>query len=172
MLALTIAQVSSPALIIDVNDLVGHPESSKAISGTHEVSLRLGDVTVKGPMEVSGEVRGTVDGVIADFDARAPAHFECVRCLKEWDGEVSTTGRQHFSRVPDEDGYAIEERQVDLTGPATDELALSVPHAPLCRQDCKGLCPICGSDLNVDPCDGHGEESDSPFAVLRDLFDS
>lgn len=151
---------------------MGHPETVKTISGAHDVSLRLGDVTVKGPMEVRGDVRGTVDGVIADFEARAPAHYVCVRCLDEWDGEVFATGRQHFSRVPDEDGYVIEDRQIDLAGPATDELALGIPHAPLCRRDCKGLCPICGSDLNVDPCDGHGEESDSRFAVLRDLFDS
>lgn len=168
----TIAGVSSPDLIVDVSDLVGHPEAVKTVSGTHQVSLRLGDVTVKGAMTVDGEVKGTIDGALAGFDARAPAHFVCVRCLVEWDGELVASGTQHFSRVPDEDGYAIEDRQIDLTGPATDELALSMPHAPLCRVDCQGLCPICGTDLNEDPCDGHGEESDSPFAVLKDLFDS
>lgn len=123
-------------------------------------------------MRVQGVVRGTVDGVIADFEAGADsAHFACVRCLTEWDGPIATTGTQHFARVPDEDGYAIVDRQIDLSGPATDELALAMPAAPLCRDDCKGLCPICGTDLNTDPCDGHGEESDSPFAVLKDLFD-
>lgn len=123
-------------------------------------------------MQVEGEVRGTVDGVIADFAARARAHFVCVRCLTEWSGEIEANGSQHFTTVPDEDGYAIGDRQVDLSGPATDELALGLPAAPSCRPDCQGLCPICGTDLNVDPCDGHGEESDSPFAVLKDLFDS
>ena len=96
--------MSAPELIVDVSDLVGHPETTKAVSGVHDVSLRLGDVTIKGPMQV--------------------------------------------------------------------ELALSMPKAPVCREDCKGLCPICGTDLNEDPCDGHGEESDSPFAVLKDLFES
>jgi uncharacterized protein len=123
-------------------------------------------------MEVEGVVRGTVDGVIATFQAKAPAHLVCVRCLTEWDGQIETEGTQHFSGTPDDDGYAIVDREVDLTGPATDELALSMPPAPVCREGCKGLCPICGTDLNEDPCDGHGEESDSPFAVLRDLFDS
>lgn len=168
----TIARVSAPRLIIDVSDLVGHPEAVKTFSGAHQVSLRLGDVTIKGPMDVAGEVRGTVDGVIAEFDVGAQAHLVCVRCLTEWDERIETRGTQHFTRVPDEDGYAIEDHQIDLTGPAIDELALSMPAAPLCREDCKGLCPICGTDLNVDSCDGHGEESDSPFAVLKDLFDS
>lgn len=160
----------SAGLVVDVGDLVGNPGRSKEVSGSHAVSLRLGDVTVSGPMRVEGEVRGTVDGVIAKFSASAPAHLVCVRCLTEWDGEAVVEGTQHFSRVPDEDGYAIVDRQIDLSGPATDELALGIPAAPLCRESCEGLCPICGTDLNTDPCDGHGEESDSPFAVLKDLF--
>ena len=162
----------SADLIVDVEGLVGHPEAERPVSGRKDVSLRLGEVTVKGPIEVEGTVRGTVDGVIAEFEATAPAHFTCVRCLTEWDGEVSVSASQHYSKLPDEDGYAIVDRRIDLGGPATDELSLSLPAAPLCRLDCQGLCPICGTDLNEDPCDGHGEESDSPFAVLRDLLDS
>ena len=162
----------SADLIVDVEGLVGYPEAVQPVSGHSQVSLRLGDVTVRGTMVVEGKVRGTVDGVFAVFEARAPAHFVCVRCLTEWDGEVSATGTQHYSRIPDEDGYRIDDRHIDLGGPATDELSLGLPVAPLCRDDCKGLCPICGTDLNTDPCDGHGEESDSPFAVLKDLFDS
>lgn len=159
-------------LVIEVDDLVGHPEASREISGAHQVSLRLGDVTVEGPVHVAGEVRGTIDGVIAEFTATAPAHFVCVRCLTEWDGEVSGSGTQHLSKVPDEDGYAVVDHHIDLSGPVTDELGLSVPRSPVCRENCRGLCPICGTDLNKDPCDGHGEDTDSPFAVLKDLFDS
>lgn len=162
----------SADLIVDVEGLVGHPEAVRPVAGRKDVSLRLGDVTVKGAMEVEGTVKGTVDGVIAEFVATAPAHFTCVRCLTEWDGVVSVSASQHYSRVPDEDGYGIVDRRIDLGGPATDELALGLPAVPLCREDCQGLCPICGTDLNEDPCDGHGEESDSPFAVLKDLLDS
>ncbi|HJQ75882.1 MAG TPA: DUF177 domain-containing protein [Acidimicrobiia bacterium] len=159
-------------LIIDVEDLIGHPESRRQFSGEHRVRLRLGDTAIDGPAQAEGVAKGTVDGVIAEFTVSAPAHFNCVRCLTEWDGVLGTAGSQHFTRVPDEDGYVITGGQIDLTGPITDELALSMPGAPVCRSDCKGLCPICGSDLNEDPCDGHGEDMDSPFAVLRDLFDS
>lgn len=126
---------------------------------------------MQGKVDAAGVVKGTVDGVIAQFQASAPAHLTCVRCLQEWDTEIDVEASQHFARTRDEDGYAIEEGQVDLTGPITDELALAMPAAPLCREGCRGLCPICGTDLNSDPCDGHGEESDSPFAVLKDLFD-
>ncbi|HEX6219979.1 MAG TPA: DUF177 domain-containing protein [Acidimicrobiia bacterium] len=162
----------SGSLIIDVADLIGHPEAVREFSGDHSVSLRLGEAVIKGPMHVKGEVRGTIDGVLARFTTTSEAHLTCVRCLTEWDADIEAKGSQHFGRKPDEDGYAIEEGRIDITGPATDEMALALPAAPLCRPDCKGLCPICGTDLNSEPCDGHGEESDSPFAVLKDLFDS
>jgi uncharacterized protein len=84
---------------------------------------------------------------------------------------IEVEGTQHFAKEPDEDGYAIVDRAVDMAGPATDELALALPSAPLCSPECKGLCPTCGSDLNRDPCDGHGDDSDSPFAALKDLLD-
>ncbi len=159
-------------LVISIGDLAGDLEREREFSGTREVSLRLGDSTVKGPMTVTGVVVGTVDGVQANFRVAANARLTCVRCLTEWEEQLETEGLQHFSVTPDENGYAIVDKEVDVGGAATDELALSMPATPVCREDCKGLCPICGTDLNSDPCDGHGEDSGSPFAVLKDLFDS
>lgn len=159
------------ALVVDVDAVVGHPGASREISGTHGVSLHLGHVAVDGPMTVTGVVRGTVDGVLADFRTTSLARLTCVRCLVEWEERVEAGGTQHFARTPDEDGYGIVDRTVDIAGPAIDELALSLPSAPLCRQDCKGLCPICGTDLNSAPCAGHEDDSDSPFTALKDLLD-
>ncbi|MFQ5523229.1 MAG: DUF177 domain-containing protein [Acidimicrobiia bacterium] len=162
----------SAGLVIEIDDLLGHPEREREFSGVREVDLRLGDSVVSGEMSVAGMVVGTVDGVQVTFTATAVARLACVRCLKEWEETLSVSGSQHFGSIPDEDGYAIERGRVDLAGPASDEIALAIPAAPRCRIDCRGLCPICGTDLNSDPCDGHGDESDSPFTVLKDLFES
>jgi uncharacterized protein len=159
-------------LVVDVGDLVGHPEAERAFSGSQRVALRLGESVVSGPMNVTGVVRGTVDGVLADYTVTATGRLACVRCLTEWDEEISIDAIQHFARTPDEDGYGIEDKRIDMAGAATDELSLGIPAAPVCRDDCKGLCPVCGNDLNSDPCDGHGDDSESPFAALKDLFDS
>ncbi|MGB8362164.1 MAG: DUF177 domain-containing protein [Acidimicrobiia bacterium] len=158
-------------LVVGVDDLIGHPETSREFDGTRRATLRLGDVVVDGPIDVSGVLSGTVDGVHAVFRAGADASLTCVRCLTSWVDRIEVEGSQHFAREPDEDGYAIVDRAVDMAGPATDELALALPSAPLCSPGCKGLCPTCGSDLNRDPCDGHGDDSDSPFAALKDLLD-
>jgi len=159
-------------LQVPVHDLIGNPGKQRPFAGEKPVLLRLGDTVVDGPMSVSGMVAGLIDAVSAHFTVSAPAHLACTRCLTEWDETLTAEGDQVYRRVPDEDGYGIVEGHIDISGPAQDELALSLPIVPLCKPDCKGLCPTCGTDLNTEPCDGHGEDPDSPFAVLKDLLDS
>ena len=159
-------------LQVPVHDLIGNPAKQRPFAGEKTVLLRLGDTVVDGPMRVSGEVSGLIDAVTAHFTVSAEAHLTCTRCLTEWDETTTAKGDQVYRRVPDEDGYGIVDGEIDISGPAQDELALSLPIVPLCKPGCKGLCPTCGTDLNTEPCDGHGEDPDSPFAVLKDLFDS
>ena len=159
-------------LVIDIGDLVGHLGASRKFEGRRHAKLRLGDAKVAGDVLVSGTIAGTVDGVQVDFEATAPVDLVCVRCLTEWSEELDVEGSQHFGKIADEDGYAVEDNTVDVGSPAIDEVALGLPAAPICQSDCKGLCPTCGTDLNSDPCDGHGDDSNSPFAALKDLFDS
>lgn len=162
----------SDQLVIPIDKIVGHAGKRRDFDSQRSVSLRLGDSVIEGPMTVAGTLVGTVDGVTSRFSVRALATLVCTRCLKEWPEEVVAEGTQHFRVEPDEDGYQIVDGSVDVGGPAKDELALAIPAAPVCREGCLGLCPTCGTDLNEEPCDGHGDESDSPFAILKDLFDS
>ena len=158
-------------LLVPVGDLIGAPGKQRPFSGEKPVHLRLGETVVDGPMSVTGAVLGLIDAVKAHFTVSAEAHLTCTRCLTEWDETMTADGDQVYQRVPDEDGYGIVGGEIDVSGPAQDELALGLPLVPLCTPDCKGLCPTCGTDLNTEPCDGHGEDPDSPFTVLKDLFD-
>jgi uncharacterized protein len=160
------------ALMVPVGDLIGSPGKDRPFGASLPVELRFENARVEGPMEVSGRAIGLIDAVEADFTVSAMAHLTCTRCLSEWEARIEAHSQQFFRRVPDEEGYPIVGDEIDLYEPARDELALALPTSPLCREDCRGLCPTCGTDLNGDPCGGHGDDSDSPFATLRDLFDS
>ncbi len=162
----------SDAFVVPVGDLVGSPGRQIPFSGEVEVRLRLGESTIDGPMSVSGRVVGLIDAVEADFTVDATATLVCTRCLDQWEERISVRSEQYYRRVPDEDGYGIVDDAIDVSGPAQDELALALPATPLCKPDCLGLCPTCGTDLNKEPCGGHGDDSSSPFAVLKDLFES
>lgn len=71
---------------------------------------------------------------------------------------------------PDDLDYAHHDREVvDLSGIVREYLLLSIPITTLCREDCKGLCPSCGADLNKTQCGCEREVHLSPFAALKNL---
>jgi uncharacterized protein len=160
------------SLLVPVGDLIGSPGNDRPFSATVPVELAFEDARVDGPMDVSGRAIGLIDAVEALYTVSATARLTCTRCLSGWESMIEVEAHEFFRRVTDEEGYAITGDEIDLFEPARDELALALPTTPVCREDCLGLCPICGTDLNSEPCGGHGDDSDSPFATLRDLFDS
>ncbi len=58
---------------------------------------------------------------------------------------------------------------LDLSAIAWEQFALALPATPLCRPDCRGLCPRCGADLNLGPCGCAPDDGDPRLAVLRGL---
>ena len=72
-------------------------------------------------------------------------------------GHGGNGGRRHGDQARwdadlDEDTYPLEGDQLDLRPLVRDALLLELPLAPLCREDCRGLCAECGADLNLGPC--------------------
>jgi DUF177 domain-containing protein len=96
----------------------------------------------------------------------------CTRCLEpaavpiEVDArEVDQAGGGEELRSP-----YVEGAELDLGAWAHDSLALELPVHILCREDCRGLCPVCGQNLNEEPADhAHDAARESPFARLSEL---
>jgi uncharacterized protein len=149
-------------LRINVSDLLSRPGHDRSERGTVPVAVTLPNAAVPGEASFDVSIRSLSDGVVVRGTATATAELTCTRCLSSWTSDLAVPVEQVYRTVPDD-----EEDELPV-----DEVALALPTTPLCRPDCRGLCPTCGTDLNTDPCDGHGDDEDSPFAVLRDLFDS
>lgn len=103
------------------------------------------------------------------FDAvvRGP----CVRCLAEAAPAQAVDARdvsQPGAGEELESPYVVGE-QLDLAAWARDALALALPPLLLCRPDCRGLCPVCGVDLNDEGEHAHEPEPDPRWAALREL---
>lgn len=160
------------SLRFNVADLIGRPGERRKESGEVDLDLTVGESAVSGRAVADVILEGIDDGVLARFTVSAPAHLVCTRCLTGWDDTVRVEAVQLFEPEPDEDGYALgPDDTIDLVEPVRDEVALAIPVRPLCRPDCAGLCPTCGTDLNRDPCEGHEEPTRSPFAALQGFFD-
>lgn len=160
---------------VNVSDLLARPGYERVERGAVPVAVELPNASVPGAATFEARLRSLTDGVVVRGTATAEAELTCTRCLAVWTEELAVPFEQVYRAVPDdeEDELPVEPGGwIDLEPVIHDEVALVLPAAPRCRPDCRGLCPTCGTDLNTDPCDGHGDREDSPFAVLRELFDS
>lgn len=157
-----------------VADLLGKPGASRDISLTEDLELAMDMARLIGPVEVEARIDVMSRDLIVAGTIDYRAEVTCHRCLTK----LEQSGRARFSQVygpeAEEDGDVLpidRDGTIDLLPPVRDEVGVSLPLAPVCRDDCAGLCPTCGTDLNTEPCDGHEELSSSPFAVLEHLLD-
>ena len=84
--------------------------------------------------------------------------FQCDRCLKEFPLEIpfEISRKADASKSVDDEGEEVlffpDDSSVDIDLLIEDEVLLNLPVRTLCREDCKGLCPVCGKDLNRGAC--------------------
>ena len=132
-------------------------------------------------------LESVMDGVLVTGTARAPLTGECVRCLEPVEHELDADFQEMFSypdtddrgRQPDagddaeddEDMIPLEDGMFDLEPVLRDAVVLALPMQPVCREDCAGLCPDCGINLNDAP-DHHHEAVDIRWAALQGLSGS
>jgi uncharacterized protein len=102
------------------------------------------------------------DNLTLTLDVSTDVLGPCQRCLNDADIAVDARGIEYVRHgefeTDDEDDAYVVSHQVDLERWARDIIAEALPQKLLCRDDCRGLCPACGADLNADP-DHHHEEA-------------
>lgn len=115
--------------------------------------------------QVSGSlnVEKTGERVSVRGELRATARLECVACLTSFErplhvpfevfAERSGMAPRHEQETLERDAYMLfhDGRRLDLRPQVRDHLLVEIPIAPRCREDCRGLCPRCGADLNLGP---------------------
>ena len=148
--------------LIDLASLPGRSSRVLVEAAAGDLGLPAADWggAVRGDLQVEklGEkvsVRGELEAV---------ATLECVRCLKpcalslripfQVYAERSGGARGFDEQELERDHYVkfFDGRRLDLAEEARETLLLEVPMTPHCREDCRGLCPRCGADLNDGPC--------------------
>lgn len=142
--------------------------------------LRVADSHMPENAQVTADVvLDSVDGGIeAGAVVTAPWVGECRRCLQPVGGELRCEVRELYRPRPsgeppeqDEETYPLRGEMIDLRPLVRDAILLEMPIAPLCREDCAGLCPTCGADLNDGKCDCPPAVGDPRWAALDVLRD-
>ena len=131
-------------------------------------------VTFVGTAKLSGTY--VYDGKTFRVDADAEASYEttCARCNKPMVKTLAFSFTEHFVRsvfkTEDDELYPYEGEKLDLTEAFFDNLFLEMPMTSVCSESCKGLCPVCGADLNRGQCDCQKNKIDARFSALESLL--
>ena len=160
-------------LRLNVGFLIHAPVGTNRAFDFGYESIHLGDDLALRGFIGTARFSHTPQGLVLQGDFQAETELECVRCLDPFTQSLKWSLTELYAfdhRNMTESGLLVPENgQIDLEPLLREYALLEFPISPVCKPDCKGLCPVCGENLNLTDC-GHRPESDSPFAALKDLL--
>ncbi len=120
------------------------------------------------------------DTVFVDGRLRTRVPQVCSRCVESYEARVEADVHTRFVPAPargeerelgadDLESDVYDHDQIDLDALLETEAALGLSMKPLCRDDCRGLCPTCGANRNVAPCACAPSSKDPRWAALKTL---
>ena len=165
-------------MTIDVSGIL------KELGGKVEVN---GDVGIDGfefngseyafasPVRLTGSVANNGKALILRAKAEVTLLTECSRCLKDISVREAFRIEESFVRSEDaspdeEDAYIFDGGSITVDDAVRDNLFMNIKGRYLCSEDCRGLCPQCGKDLNDGECGCESEFIDPRWAGLADLM--
>ncbi|MCI1665456.1 MAG: DUF177 domain-containing protein [Atopobiaceae bacterium] len=163
----------------DTIPLVGHIDQGSYSLGEHDFELPQG-------IDYDLMLTNAGEGILATGILTAHVVGTCDRCLEEACFDVSGEVDEYYLfEMPEADEQGEDEDDVDFSLVGDDDtidlapalmsaLIMETPYVVLCREDCAGLCPTCGANLNEGDCGCAAKAASepdpmSPFAALKDL---
>jgi uncharacterized protein len=168
-------------LVLDTTDLPRSPGAMRAVSrvlpAPPELSLELIRVPEGADLALTLRMESVSEGVYLTAHVSATLRGECGRCLREIDDTLDATFQELYAYEDSTTDETAEEGEVgrmqgdliDLEPELRDAVVLALPNHPLCREDCPGLCPECGTPFDELPADHGHQQIDTRWAALRQL---
>ncbi len=163
----------SRALTLGVADLLRNPgqrrdEALEAVLG--DLRVLGSEVPADAPVRLEVHLEAVGEAVVVRGSVAAPWGGECRRCLGPVRGRLAAPVLEIYETHPtDGETQPLLGDCIDLEPVARESVLLGLPLAPLCRDDCAGLCPRCGTDRNQTPCGCPTEDVDPRWSALDDL---
>ena len=109
------------------------------------------------PVALKGRVVNRAGIVTLTYSADVAYSTKCARCLEPIQDamhmEFTHTVVRQLNQESDDDYIVVPNGLLDMDELATDDISLELPIRVVCSEDCKGLCPVCGVNLNKETCD-------------------
>ncbi|ADO76928.1 protein of unknown function DUF177 [Halanaerobium praevalens DSM 2228] len=155
-------------LYINLSDLkeVGARKQVELELEFHNFEFANREIEIKDPIELELEIFNTTDSYVVEGEIKAKLILSCSRCLQEYNSTINLDLTENVVKNEMED-----QEELYLDEIIMDNIILSLPMKPLCSEDCNGICPQCGQDLNKGECDCEVEILDPRLAKLKDFYD-
>jgi uncharacterized protein len=163
----------STTLRIPLAAALRHPGNARPVAASVELDGLAGvaaAIEAGTPVAIDLMLERVPEGIVVRGTLAGTWSAACSRCLDPVTGEISVHVDELFETLPLEgETYKLDEDVIDLEPMVRDALLLELPLAPLCNDDCEGLCVTCGANRNLARCECVTEELDPRWATLRSL---
>ena len=165
-------------MLLGLSKIIDRPGASVSFSTSVDLSdLRYGVTNpVSEPVVAQGTVRNTAGVLVMQGSLSTTIHGICDRCASEFSRKVEfpidvvLVTKLESEENEDEWVFPLEGDSADLDDIVRTVFVLNLDSKLLCKEDCKGLCPQCGKNLNEGPCNCQ-KELDPRFAALKQLLE-
>lgn len=166
-------------MIIDISDILYETGSSKAYEGKvvmEGIEYQGENIRFDKPFDVKGNIINGGEMIVLNAHLKGKAILQCGSCMESYSYLVDHKIDVNLKATLDEDDpdfYVYSNDRIDLSDIMLREFLLRIPIRRRCSQECQGLCPHCGVNLNKEECqceNGDQQHIDSRFTVLKDLF--
>lgn len=127
------------------------------------------------PVSVKGRLYSKADVLYLNLEIKFTFYGVCDRCAEDIKKDFSITVNkiivEELQNIDNDDYIVVDNQLIDLDELVNEEVSLTLPSKMLCNDDCKGLCPKCGTNLNVNKCDCKGD-IDPRMEALLQLLDN
>lgn len=148
---------------INVSNLINYELVYEDIDSTYPIEdfdLGMEHVRFNAPVHLKGAFTRVRSGILLDGTLRAEITLSCSRCLEDYTSVLNIEIHEAYSlpeRTEQFDGYdevfIIEPTgMIDIEPAIAENISLSIPAKPLCSDSCRGICPVCGVNLNEQQC--------------------
>lgn len=148
---------------------------------TGELAVDESELRLIEPVQVKGQSRRNSGQLEVRGELHTRVAIPCGRCLKEVElpidvefaerfvASVSWRHDEQHELSRDDLDLGLVDEAVDLDDLVKEEILLALPGHVLCSENCKGICPNCGANLNLADCGCKSEQTDSRWEKLKDL---
>ncbi len=177
------------SLSVSLRDIPSEGMRVACVVGREDLQLAEKDPRIKDVLALTADVQADGEDWRVEGEVHGLLVHECVRCLEAFDMPADISfralykdleqrgapgrGSDHGEEESDReavDYYPTVMRRIELHDVLREHVILSAPMQPLCSEICRGLCQVCGQNLNMKACECEEVKVKLPFAVLQDVL--